>query len=251
MNRRTTWAYVALGGCALTAAIGAPAAAVMAPGTPGNDIHIGRDDDSAANRLVQPAGVGRAQHMSLTDILVGRLGDDLLIGRKGDDTLIGNEGADILLGGPDRGGNPADDILMGEDGDDVAVWGPGDGNDAYVGLTGTDTLIVAPVAATSGGQAVLTTWAGRKIPRVGAGTGVTCTLTPAGPLGFDHLVRMWVDGKIVNSTRVLDVERLYCPGPTVGTVRYADLGAANPAFSTVPRSSAPGLAGAILATATA
>src|SRR5690242_8698519 len=92
-----------LTGAALLAAVtlatgAATAMATVDPGTPGKDVHIGRDSDNATNPFIQPPAVAAPQHMNDTDLLFGRGNADLLVGGKGGDTLLGGPGPDILVG---------------------------------------------------------------------------------------------------------------------------------------------------------
>ncbi|WP_214647905.1 Calx-beta domain-containing protein [Novosphingobium aerophilum] len=91
--------------------------------------------------------------------LNGGAGNDVLRGREGSDWLEGGEGADTLTGG---GG---DDILAGGAGDGDQLAG-GAGNDQYVVRRGdgldtiNDEAVGAPVAATTGGDAISQRFAG-------------------------------------------------------------------------------------------
>ncbi len=77
------------------------------------------------------------------DTVAGGANSDFLFGENGDDRLLGGAGTDVLFG--DRGNDflngqvGADTELLGA-GDDVAAWLPGEGSDAIVGDSGTDTL---------------------------------------------------------------------------------------------------------------
>nr|WP_280529685.1 cadherin domain-containing protein [Novosphingobium aerophilum] len=91
--------------------------------------------------------------------LNGGAGNDSLRGREGSDWIEGGEGADTLTGG---GG---DDILAGGAGDGDQLAG-GAGNDQYVVRRGdgldtiNDEAVGAPVAATTGGDAISQRFAG-------------------------------------------------------------------------------------------
>jgi Ca2+-binding RTX toxin-like protein len=93
-----TLAVAAIAGLSMS-----PAGALLAPGTPAKDVHVGLDNDNADNPFIQPPGVTAKQHMDNTDVLVGRANHDLLIGKLGGDTLLGNQGSDIMIGGPEGG----------------------------------------------------------------------------------------------------------------------------------------------------
>jgi hypothetical protein len=248
-----------LTGAALLAAVAlatsaATAMAAVEPGTPDQDVHIGKDNDNASNPFIQRAGVSAPQHMNDTDLLFGRGAGDLLVGNKGGDTLLGGAGPDILVGGPDRGGDRRDDVLVSDDGDDVAIWSPGDGNDIVDGNDGVDTIVVGPVLTTIGGGLRLDTWTlNRTIPKVdlGGATNQSCELVPvpaSEQLGVQFLLRLSVDGELRNTLRLKEMEAVICPGPTAGTARVADLTAGKPSFSVAPISHIRGLAGAIVAT---
>jgi hypothetical protein len=229
-----------------------PASAFLAPGTPAKDVHLGRDDDNAANTFVQPRGVAAQQHMDDTDVLVGRANDDLLVGNLGGDTLLGNGGADILVGGPERSAQPSGDVLLGEGGDDVNIWSPGDGSDAFVGHTGYDVMVFAPLLEASDGTVLLERSYGRRIPRVDidGAPQFSCTIVPVPErrqLGFDFLVRFNVDDVPVATVRQERVESVYCPSPRDGHALVADLTATDPAFTTVRLDDVRGVVGAILA----
>ncbi|HEU4330060.1 MAG TPA: hypothetical protein VFR40_03025 [Lapillicoccus sp.] len=250
VNRLSVAAVFAAAAIAATAT---NALAISDPGTPGKDVHIGADNDNAANAFIQPPGVAAPQHMNDTDLLFGRANADLLVGNKGGDTLLGGTGPDILVGGPDRGSDRRDDVLVSEDGDDVAVWSPGDGNDIVDGNAGTDILIVGPVLTTVGGGLRLdTSTLDRAIPKVNlaGATNQTCELVPVPEsehLGVQYLLRLSAGGPLLNTLRLKEMEAVVCPGPYAGTARVADLTAGKPSFSIVPVSAVRGLAGAIVA----
>jgi len=230
---------------------GSPVTSQLVPGTPHRDVHIGADNDNAANTFVQPPGVAAKQHMDNTDVVVGRGGDDLLIGRLGDDTLLGNGGDDILVGGPEAFSSPNSDVMLGESGDDINVWAPGDGSDAFVGSSGRDSMVFAPPLL-SGGQPRLERSHGRMIPRVDIDglPQFSCTIVPvpAGEkLGFDFLVRFNVNGVPAVTVRQKDVENVYCPSPVAGQALVADLTDASPKFEPVRLDRVRGVLGAILA----
>lgn len=250
MNRCTTssvgLAALALAVASIAGSALMPAQAFLAPGTPAKDVHIGLDNDNAANPFVQPPGVRARQHMRNTDILVGRANDDLLIGNKGADTLLANSGDDILVGGADS------DVLLAESGDDVSIWAPGDASDAFVGHTGDDTMIFGPLLEEADGSARLEDFYGRRIPRVdmeaSAQLGCTVVVVPVVErLGFDVLVRVEVGGVLKATVRGEDVESVYCPSPDRGKALVADLTTAAPAFRPVRLADVRGLVGAIVA----
>jgi hypothetical protein len=230
----------------------ASAFAAFEPGTPDKDVHFGNDDDNALNPFIQPPGVVRPQHMNDTDLLFGRGSADLLVGNKGNDVLLGGSGPDILVGGIDRGGDSGNDVMVADDGDDVEIWSPGDGNDMADGNDGTDTLIIGPVLTTVGGGLRLDSSSlNRTIPRVDIDgyPSYGCVLVPVPETEQfgQYLLRFTIDGTLMNTLRVKETERVICPGASPGEAKVADLTAARPSFATVPVSSIPGLAGAIVA----
>lgn len=230
------------------------ASAVMIPGTPGKDVHVGTDNDNANNPFVQPPGVAAKQHMDNTDILVGRGNNDLLIGNLGGDTLVGGKGADILVGGPERFTTPNSDVLIGDEGNDINIWAPGDGSDAFLGGKGSDTMIFAPFVTKADGSLVLVKSKkhARKIPRVkiDGAPQFSCTIVkvPAKQkLGFDFLVRFNVNQVPVVTVRQDSVEKVYCPSPKAGEALVADLTDKHPKFRSVKLNKVPGVTGEILA----
>jgi hypothetical protein len=256
MNSRTT---STLGLAALTVAAAAvagsalvPAQAMLAPGTPARDVHVGLDNDNATNAFIQPPGITAKQHMDNTDVLVGRANDDLLIGNLGGDTLLANSGDDILVGGPENFSAPNSDVMLGESGDDVNIWAPGDGSDAFVGHTGDDAMIFAPFVKKADGSLRLERFHHRLVPRVviDESPQFSCRIVrvPARQqLGFDFLVRFNVDDVPVVTVRQERVESVYCPSPDAGKALVADLTAAHPTFRSVRLDRVRGVVGAILA----
>jgi hypothetical protein len=257
MPRKSTvlpLATMAIAAATLTVAL-APtnASAIVAPGTPAKDVHIGADNDNAANPFVQPAGVGAKLHMDNTDVIFGRGNDDLLIGRQGSDTLLAGPGSDILVGGPEGGSTSANsDVLIGDKGDDVNIWAPGDGSDAFTGDEGYDSAIFAPFVKVQNFTPELVTWQGRQIPKVkiDALPQFSCTIInvpPSENLGVEHMVRFNVNGSPVISVRLRKVEQVLCTSPDPGKVLVADLTKPHPVFENVPLSHVGGLNGAIIA----
>jgi hypothetical protein len=240
---------------AATVGLGAPtAAATVEPGTPGRDVHLGLDNDNAANPFVQPPGVTATLHMDSTDVIFGRGGGDLLVGNLGSDTLLGGTGPDILVGGPERGTSPNSDVLLGDQGDDVDVWAPGDGNDVFLGDEGTDTAIFAPFVTNPDGTLRLEQVGGRQVPRVTIDRlpQFSCTIVSVPPeahLGVEHLARFTMNGSPVASVRLRAVEQVLCPSPNAGTVLVADLRQADPQLNEVSITDVTGLPGSIIAAA--
>ncbi len=227
------------------------ASAVVVPGTPAKDVHVGLDNDTRSNTFIQPPGVTARQDMDRTDVVFGRGNDDLLVGNRGSDTLLGGPGSDILVGGPDHGATPSSDVLDGDLGDDVGIWSPGDGNDVFVGYDGTDTMILGDLATTAGGTLRLTKQLGREVPHVTV-DGLPhdgCDLVPVPEsehLGVQYLVRFTVDGVITSTIRLKDVERVLCPSPNAGHGLLATLTDPHPGFHDVDLGTLAGLTRAIV-----
>lgn len=220
-------------------------------GSPGDDVTFGQDRDNAGNPLIQPPGVAVPQHLSNTDVVFGRLGDDLVTGRAGRDVLIGGEGDDVLVGGPDQAGGPGSDVALGDEGDDVAVWGTGDGSETFVGDEGVDTLVVGRLVRGPSGGLQLGEHRGRKVPRAALhDPAQRCALTPvpaAQDVGEQYLVRVLANGRLSATIRVRDVERLVCSSSRAGWARVADLSAPGATFREVPLDRLGGVTGAIVA----
>lgn len=253
--RRSHRRAAAVGGAVLAfaAVAGTPhVLATVIPGTPGNDVSVGRDNDNAANTFIQPPGTAAQQHLNNTDVLFGRLGNDLLVGRAGSDVLLGGPGNDILVGGPEGGRRSGRDVLLGDEGDDIAVWTPGDGSGTYVGDVGTDVSVVGRLLRAADGSPKLRTYAGRKVPRVDLDGESTyrCALVrvpPSQQLGEQFLLRILLRGRLLATVRLKDVEQVACPSPRAGYGRVADLTRPSPAFLDQRLADFPGVLGAIVA----
>ena len=242
---------VVVAALALTGLAAGSASAVLVPGTPGKDVHVGLDNDTAGNAFIQPPGVTARQDMDRADVVFGRDNDDLLVGNRGSDALLGGRGSDILVGGPDGGEAPGNDVLDGDVGDDIGIWSPGDGNDAFAAFDGTDTMILGVLATQPDGSLRLTRKLGRQVPsvRLDGLPRYGCRLVPVPAeqdLGAQYLLRFTVDGVVASTVRLKDVERVLCPSPYAGAARAADLTSAYPSFRNVPLASVTGLAGAIV-----
>ena len=252
-RRSKVLAATAAVSAALLAGAAVMGSATVRPGTPGNDVHFGLDNDNANNPFIQPPGVTAKQHMDNTDVLFGRKGADLLIGKLGSDTILGGPAADILIGGPEGGQTPNSDVLLGDAGDDINIWAPGDGSEVFVGDDGPhDTMIFAPFVTNPDGSLQLVWRQGRQVPRVDIGGQPTfsCAIVPVPPnqnMGEQFLVRFLVNGNIVVTVRQKDVERVLCPSPNEGWATSADLTDANPQFQNVRLSNIHGVLGAIVA----
>lgn len=250
-TRRLAGVVFLAAGLSVTGSLSAQA--LIAPGTPGKDVHVGGDEDNATNTFIQPPGVTAKQHMDNTDVLFGAANKDLLIGRLGDDTLLGGSQSDILVGGPEAGvTGPNSDVLIGEEGADVNIWAPGDGSDAFAGGPGSDDMVFAPFRTRPNGSLVIQRWGDRKIPRVTIDDlpQFSCTIVkvPANKkLGFQFLVRFNVNGSPVVTVRQKDVETVYCPSPDAGYVLEADLTKKYPRFRSEPLEDVEGVTGAIMA----
>jgi Ca2+-binding RTX toxin-like protein len=237
---------VAIAGLSLSTA-----SATVEPGTPAKDVHIGLDDDNAANPFIQPPGVSKPMDMDNTDVLFGRDNDDLLIGRLGDDTLLGGPGSDILVGGPERGHEPGRDVIVGDVGDDVSIWSPGDGNDAVVGNDGYDTMIFGKISVDPAGSPTLRSSHRRQVPRVQVDgySRLACSIAAfprASQPGFEYLVRLTLDGVPTATVREKEIEQVLCPGPRPGTVRVAHPHGRHPAFHIQQLSTIGGVVGSIV-----
>jgi hypothetical protein len=253
-RRRRVRAAVAtsLAAVAVLGATAASSSAVLVPGTSGDQVQRGLDNDNAANTFVQPPGVAAKQHMDNTDVLFGRDGNDLQIGNLGGDTLLGGDGHDIQIGGPEAFAAPNSDVITAGPGHDVNIWAPGDGSDAFVGEEGRDTMVFAPFVTDDDGDLLLQRWKGRKIPKVkiDAAPQFSCTIVPvpkAQKLGAQFLVRFNVNGVPAVTVRQRDVERVFCPSPDEGKALWADLTDAHPTFKSVKIAKVKGLTGKILA----
>jgi hemolysin type calcium-binding protein len=246
-------AVVAVLSAAAVAGVATGAYASIAPGTPGNDVTLGADNDNAGNAFVQPPGVAAKQHMDNTDVLFGRGANDLLVGNLGSDTLVGGPGDDILAGGPENFTAPNSDVLLGDEGNDVNIWAPGDGSDAYVGDLGYDDMILAPFVKNANGSLRREYRNGRQVLRVDidAKPQFACRIDPVPPtqnLGAQYLVRFFAGGNLAVTIRLKDVERVLCPSPWQGRVRVAALSSLHPTlFRDVPLSTITGTTGAIVA----
>ena len=260
MNHRTTrtWVAATAATAALvsTGAVLSGAVGVVRPGTAGNDVTVGQDNDNATNTFIQPPGVTAKQHMDNTDILFGRGGADLLIGKLGGDTLLAGAGDDITVGGPEAFAAPNSDVLIGEGGNDVNIWAPGDGSDAFLGDSGRDTMVFAPFVTKADGSLLIQHKNGRRVPRVDVDglPQFSCTIVPvpaSQDLGVDFLVRFNVNGTPAVTVRQRDVERVLCPSPHAGTVLVAHLDDMHPQFASVPIHEIGGVTGDIIAPAPA
>lgn len=221
-------AVVALVGALFVAADGR---AALLAGTNGNDVLIGKDDDSIDNAAIQPPGTAADQSLSKADVLFGFGGDDLLIGLLGDDLLDGGPGDDVLVGGTEQGTRPNSDLQFGDTGNDVAVWAGGDGSDAYFGGPGTDAIVFAVIDRDAANvptvQLVNFGFGERPIVTANlAGAPGFCRIDPAPPeSGYEFLVRFVrrMDNVLLVTVRVRDVEQVFCASQAGGGVEWANL----------------------------
>jgi hypothetical protein len=257
MFSRTRNRRGALAALLLTLAIAAVAiqgaGAALQAGSAARDVLFGRDNDNAENTFIQPAGVAAKQHLDNTDVLLGGGRGDVLIGLKGNDLIDGGSNDDVLIGGVEKFVAPNSDLLSGGYGNDVNIWAPGDGSDAFLGGSGYDTHISAPlVLDQSGNRPALFPVHGRELPRVSidAKPQFTCTIeaVPAEQqLGFQYITRFLVNGNLAVTIRLQDVEQVLCPSPNAGKVLVAELRGHAPAFVERPLSQFAGTGlGAIL-----
>ncbi len=215
----------------------------------GPQLLIGSDQDRQDNPAIQANAPANAnQSLNRTDVLIGGSGNDVIFGLNGNDVIDGGPGSDIILGGPDGGpapgGPPNSDIMFGGPGNDVNLWAPGDGSEAFIGGNGRDALIFG---ATDRDQ--LPDFAtGVRLPTLKFGvpgfpqgiptanvSGLTnfCTIEDSPIPGFDHLVRFkGAAGNLIVTVRVSEVEQVFCSQGD-GTIAFADLTLASPAFVTV------------------
>ena len=153
---------------------------------------------------------------------------------KGSDVIESGAAADILVGGVERAQSPNSDVLSSGSGDDVNIWAPGDGSDAYLGGSGWDTHISAPIVL-DGEQVALFDSGYRQVPHVSidAKPQFTCTVERVPDelgLNFDYITRFLANGNLAVTIRLQDVEQVLCPSPNAGKVLVARLVGNQPAF---------------------
>jgi hypothetical protein len=243
---------VAAVGVAVLAAYSRPAVAALQFGRAlAENVIVGKDNDNAENTFIQPAGVSAKQHLDNTDILVGGLRSDLLIGMKGSDLLDGGAGHDVLVGGVERGTAPNSDLLSGGRGNDVNIWAPGDGSEAFLGGSGYDTHINAPIVL-DGDKVALFPAGYRQVPHVSIDSKpqFTCTIERVPrelELGFDYINRFFANGNLAVTIRLQNVEQVLCPSPNAGKLLVARLYGGEPTFVERPLAAFSGsLIGAIV-----
>lgn len=215
----------------------------------GPQLIIGHDDDNQANAAIQ-AGAGANQSLNRADVLEGGPGNDVMFGLNGDDVMEGGSGDDIILGGPDGGaapgGPPNSDIMFGGPGNDVNLWAPGDGSEAFIGGPGIDSIIFGATDR----EAVADPATGVRLPALlfgvpgfpqgiptanVSGLGNFCSVEASPSPGYQYLVRFRsaATGNIIVTVRVKDVEQVFCTSQSGGSIAFADLTVASPAFDVV------------------
>jgi Ca2+-binding RTX toxin-like protein len=238
-NRKWITLRTATAPLALAAALAASqATAGFLPGTNGDDVIIGSDDDDVDNPLIQPEGAVN-QTLNDADAIDGRGGDDVLIGLGGSDTIRGGPGSDVIVGGTEQGTQPNSDIMYGDDGDDVSLWRGGDGSEAFIGGRGTDALVFGNIDRDADNVPTLAPATGRHkktgLPTADVtGQGGFCTLEDVRDqkLGYDFLIRFFLraTGNLAVTVRTAEVEQMFCTSEAGGAITFADLTSANPAF---------------------
>jgi RTX calcium-binding nonapeptide repeat (4 copies) len=230
-------AIVALSVLVAAVSVVASAGAALQLGGFGRDVLVGADNDNTANAFIQPAGVAANQSLNNTDVILGNAREDLLIGLKGNDVIAGEHGDDVLVGGIEKAQQPNSDVLFGGRGRDVNIWAPGDGSDFFQGGPGYDTHISAPLVLDAAGNLALFDgrYGPRRVPHVSIDAkpqfGCTIERVPADSgLGFEFVTRFLVNGNVVVTIRLDDVEVVLCPSPNAGKVLVAYLRQATPAF---------------------
>ncbi|RMH45772.1 MAG: hypothetical protein D6688_05730, partial [Alphaproteobacteria bacterium] len=96
---------------------------------------------TAADTLETADGNDMVFGLAKADNILGHGGNDMLFGDFGRDRIFGGAGDDMIEGGRGR------DTVFGGDGDDVILASAQDGNDAYHGGAGADTLDMSGVHA--------------------------------------------------------------------------------------------------------
>jgi len=238
-NREGITLRTATAALGLAAALAAwPATAAFLPGTNGDDVIFGIDDDNVDNPVIQPAGAVN-QSLNNADAIDGRNGDDVLIGLLGSDTIRGGRGNDVIVGGTEQGTQPNSDIMYGDDGDDVNLWRGGDGSEAFVGGRGTDALVFGNIDRDAGNIPIVSPATGRHaktgLPTADVtGQGGFCTLEDVRGQGFGYefLVRFFVrtTGNLAVTVRTAEVEQMFCTSEAGGAITFADLTDPNPEF---------------------
>jgi Ca2+-binding RTX toxin-like protein len=229
-------ATVALG---LTAALAAwPATAAFLPGTNGDDVIVGADDDNVDNLVIQPESAVD-QSLNNADAIDGKDGDDVLIGLLGSDTIRGGKGSDVIIGGTEQGSQPNSDIMYGDEGNDVNLWRGGDGSEAFIGGRGLDALVFGSIDRDASNIPILSPATGRHaktgLPSADVtGQGGFCTLEDVRGqgLGYEFLFRFIVraTGALAVTVRTAEVEQMFCTSQAGGAIIFADLTDPNPEF---------------------
>jgi hypothetical protein len=134
--------------------------------------------------------------------------------------------------------------MFGGPGNDVNLWAPGDGSEAFLGGTGRDALIFGATDR----EELPDPTTNVRLPSLLFGvpgfpqgiptanvSGLTnfCTLEDSPSPGYQFLVRFRnAAGNILATVRVSDVEQVFC-SHGVGSIAFADLTAASPAFAVI------------------
>jgi Ca2+-binding RTX toxin-like protein len=238
-NREGITLRTATAALVLAAALAAsPATASFLPGTNGDDVIFGADDDNVDNPVIQVAGAVN-QSLDNADAIDGKDGDDVLIGLLGSDTIRGGRGNDVIIGGTEQGSLPNSDIMYGDDGNDVNLWRGGDGSEAFVGGRGLDALVFGNIDRDASNIPILSPVTGRHaktgLPTADVtGQGGFCELEDVRGqgLGYEFLFRFIVraTGNLAVTVRTAEVEQMFCTSQAGGAVTFADLTAPNPEF---------------------
>ena len=238
-NREKITLRTATAALGLAAAlVASPATAAFLPGTNGDDVVFGADDDNIDNAVIQPEGAVN-QSLNNADAIDGKAGDDLLIGLLGSDTIRGGPGSDVIVGGTEQATQPNSDIMYGDDGDDVNLWRGGDGSEVFVGGRGTDALVFGNIDRDASNIPTISPATGRHrktgLPTADVtGQGGFCTLEDVRGqgLGYEFLIRFFVraTGNLAVTVRTAEVEQMFCTSQAGGAITFADLTVSDPTF---------------------
>jgi hypothetical protein len=194
------------------------------------EVLIGADDDNGGSPIIHRPGIEPDQSLQNADILDGGPGNDVIIGVLGNDVLRGGFGNDVFIGGPEQGNLPNNDIIFDDFGTDTNIWGPGDGNDAFIGGDGLDAQVFGVIDLGADGLPVLTPVGDTaySLPTMNiTGMDGRCELDVVqdAAFGYQWLVRFFVrsTGESQATVRLAGVEQVFCPGPEVGQIVFADL----------------------------
>jgi Ca2+-binding RTX toxin-like protein len=220
------------------ALVASQATAAFLPGTNGDDLIFGSDDDNTSNPAIQPEGAVN-QSLNNADAIDGKGGDDVLIGLLGSDTIRGGTGNDVIVGGTEQATQPNSDIMYGDDGDDVNLWRGGDGSEAFIGGRGTDALVFGNIDRDADNIPIVGPATGRHhktgLPTADVtGQGGFCTIEDVRDqdLGYEFLIRFFLraSGALAVTVRTAEVEQMFCTSEAGGAITFADLTAPHPSF---------------------